>query len=190
MLSGLAVLPGRAMAQTTINRCIGANGGIVFSDQPCAALPASKAGDGTPATADSAPGGSAAPMLCAADVVQLRRRISAAFARHDANRLAGLMLWDGDNEGSAIADMRSLDELVKGSLLDIRAPGAPATGRDPAPAQSLGGIALDPFGTGAGTVPATGGNQLVLQTTGAGGPRERPFDLVRRAGCLWLRSAD
>ncbi len=190
----LYCLSGQVMAQTTIHRCIGANGGAVFSDQPCAALQATPVGTVTPPTMAPAAGASAQPppTLCAASVGKLRQSMIEAFARHDANRLAGLILWDGYSQGAVTADIRSLDELMKASLLDIRMPGTAPANSDPAPAQSLGGIGLDPFGpaTPATPEPSSDGNQLVLHTAGHDGSQERHFDLIRRAGCLWLRIAD
>jgi len=179
------------MAQTPIHRCIGANGGAVFSDQPCAALQATPVGTSAqpaPATATT----SAPPILCAASVGELRQSIIAAFAKHDANRLAGLMLWEGYSQGSATADIGSLDDLTKQSLLDIGVPDTSGTDRGPATSQSLGGIELDPFGASAAPAPApaTSNHQLVLHTAGNDGPHERRFEMVRRAGCLWLRIAD
>lgn len=185
-------LSGQVMAQTTINHCIGANGGAVFSDQTCAALQATPVGPGMPTTTASTAGHSKAhlPTQCAASVGSLRQSVIKAFARHDANRLAGLILWEGYNQGSATGELRSLNQLMKESLLDIKIPGTSATNQGPTAAQSLGGIMLDPFATAA--TPATGsdGNQLVLQTAGNDGSQEWRFDLVRRAGCLWLRIAD
>lgn len=190
----LYCLSGQAMAQTTIHRCIGANGGAVFSDQPCAALQATPVGASKPPTAVSTADASTAPppILCAASVGKLRQSIIEAFARHDANRLAGLILWDGYSEDSVTGDIQSLNKLVKEALLDINVPGTAGTNSGPAPAQSLGGIELDPFDPATPTAPAPApdGNRLLLHTAGNDGSQERRFDLVRRAGCLWLRIAD
>lgn len=187
----LYCVPGQVMAQTMIHRCIGANGGAVFSDQPCAAIhatPVAAAPSAATASASAVTASAPPPILCAANIGKLRQSIIEAFAKHDANRLAGLMLWDGYSEGSATADIGSLNELMKEPLLDISVPGTAVTNSGPAPAQSLGGIGLDPFGPAA--APAPNNNQLVLHTAGNDGSHERHFDLVRRAGCLWLRIAD
>ncbi|WP_426690142.1 DUF4124 domain-containing protein [Rhodanobacter ginsengiterrae] len=175
-----------AAAQTPIHRCIGANGNAVFTDQPCAALQA------TPVTASAATApavtSTAPPTLCAANLGDLRQSVINAFASRDANRLAGIMLWDGYGRGAAIADIRSLTRLMKQPLLDVSVPqDRPA---DPAPAASLD----DPFAMEvAPAAPPPAGNQLVLHTAdndGSGGPRELRFNIVRQAGCLWLRNAD
>ncbi|WP_108471941.1 DUF4124 domain-containing protein [Rhodanobacter thiooxydans] len=172
-----------AAAQTPIHRCIGASGGAVFTDQPCAALQATPVNPNAPsaqATSPAAP----SPVLCAASPDELRRSVIAAFASRDANRMAGLMLWDGYGRGVVTADIRSLAELMKQPLLDVDLPDGAA------PATASTGI---PPITDTPPAPPSDGNQLVLHTAGndgSGSPRELRFDLVHQAGCLWLRSAD
>jgi hypothetical protein len=184
-------LSGQVMAQTTINHCIGANGGAVFSDQSCAALQATPVGPDKPTTNSAAsPGARALRTRCAASIDKLRQSVIEAFAQHDANRLAGLILWDSYSQRSVSGELRSLDELTKASLLDITMHGMSDTNRGPPPAQSPGGTMLDPFATAAAPVAASDANQMVLHAAGHDGPQERHFDLVRRAGCVWLRIAD
>ncbi|MFC5437336.1 DUF4124 domain-containing protein [Rhodanobacter umsongensis] len=171
-----------AQAQTEIHRCIGPHGGAVFTDQPCAALQA------TPVNPSAAPEGDAAPtapplVLCAASLDHLRESVVDAFASRDANRLAGLILWNGYARGAAIADIRSLGELMKQPLLDVDIPG-----EDAEPAAATPGSS-DPFV--AGPAPsAPPADQLVLHTAGSGNPREIRFGIARQAGCLWLRYRD
>ena len=173
-----------AAAQSPIHRCIGANGGAVFTDQLCTALQATPLSPNAP-SAPASPQAAPPPILCAANAGELRQSVIDAFARRDANRLAGLMLWDGYGRGTAIADIRSLAELMKQPLLDVDVPGddTPA-----APASAAAPPTMD-------AAPATPSpsRQLVLHTSGndgSGAPRELRFDLVRQAGCLWLRSAN
>lgn len=175
-----------AAAQTPIHRCIGANGNAVFTDQPCGALqatPVNRAAPSAPAVAATTP-----PTLCAASLGALRQGVIDAFASRDANRLAGMMLWDGYGRGAAISDIRSLTQLMKQPLMDVNTPddSAPA----PAPASSLD----DPFAMEvAPAAPPPQSNQLVVHTTdndGSGNSRELRFNIVRQAGCLWLRNAD
>jgi hypothetical protein len=174
-----------AAAQTPIHRCIGANGGAVFTDQPCAALQATPVSSSVPSAQTAATPATTPPILCAASPGELRQSVIDAFASRDANRLAGLMLWDGYGRGAAIADIRSLAELMKQPLLDVDIP----NGSAPAQAASID----DPFATDAPPAPPSAGNRLVLHTAGndgSGSPRELRFDIVRQAGCLWLRNAD
>ncbi len=171
-----------AAAQTPIHRCIGANGGAVFTDQPCAALQATPVNPNVPSAQTAATPAATTPILCAASPRELRRSVIDAFASRDANRLAGLMLWNGYGRGAAIADIRSLAELMKQPLLDADIPNAGA------PAQAASSD--DPFATDVPPAPPSAGNQLVLHTDGSGSPRELRFDIVRQAGCLWLRNAN
>ncbi|MGN6653999.1 MAG: DUF4124 domain-containing protein [Rhodanobacter sp.] len=179
-LSSLALLACAvpAAAQTPIHRCIGANGGAVFTDQPCAALRATPVNPATPADTP-APGGPP-PVLCAASVDELRQSVIDAFARHDSVRLGGLILWDGYGRGAAIADIRALTALMKQPLLEIELapPATPATAPDRWLPRSELAAAPD--------VPP----RLVLHTADTGGAGSSwRFDIVRQAGCLWLRNA-
>ena len=174
-----------AAAQAPIHRCIGTNGGAVFTDQPCAALQATPVSPGTQPGNVTAPPAAPPPILCAASPGELRRSVIDAFASRDANRLAGLMLWDGYGHGAAIADIRSLAQLMKQPLLDVDIPGGSA------PAQTAGIDA--PLATDTSPAPPPAGDRLVLHIAsndGSGSPRELHFDIVHQAGCLWLRDAN
>jgi hypothetical protein len=191
----LLTLASPARAQTEIHRCIGANGGAVFTDQPCAALQATPITPGTP-KASTTPLSTPPPTLCAASREALRQSVIDAFAVRSANRLAGLMLWSGYGRSSVIADIRSLNELMKQPLLDVDIPDGEATTPDAPATAGLAGISADPFASPVPTdlpPPMPGGDQLVLHTAGndgSGSPHERRFAVMHRAGCLWLRSRD
>lgn len=175
-----------AAAQTAIHRCIGADGSPVFTDQPCATLNATPVNPPARAAADT--GLAAPPILCAANRQDLRQAVIDAFADRNPNRLAGLMLWSGYGHAAAVADIRSLAALMREPLLDID------PGDEPAPARPAGTDALDdPFAIATPPAPPPTSHQLVLHTAGndgSGTPHERRFDIVRRAGCLWLRNTD
>jgi hypothetical protein len=162
----LALVAPLGQAQTPIHHCIGADGQPVFTDQPCASLHATPA----PATA----GTQAAPSLrppavtCAADLEQLRQASLDAFANADANRLAGLMLWSGYRERTAVADIEALAALMRRPLVAIDVPSAAASA---SPSER------------AGTPP-----ELLVHTLGDdGSDAETRFAIERDAGCLWLR---
>ena len=167
-----------AFAQTEIHRCIGADGHAVFTDQPCAALQATPATAAAPAASTgAAPSATTPPTLCAASRASLQQSVIDAFASRDANRLAGLMLWDGYGRGAAVNDIRALAQTMKQPLLSIDSAEVPAAA-DPAAAV---------------TEPAPANDQLLLHlggNDGSGSPRELRFEVVRQAGCLWLRNAD
>ncbi|MEO6799453.1 MAG: DUF4124 domain-containing protein [Rhodanobacter sp.] len=186
VLLGLVLLAWSALAQaqSEIHRCIGADGGAVFTDQTCAALQATPV-SATQAAASPAPANSPPPVLCAASVDELRQSVIDAFARRDTVRMAGLILWDGYGRGAAIADIRALSSLMKQQLLDVDTPEQPAAhalwdsdGSLPPPVSSVARRPAD---------------QLVLHTAGNGANGTAPewrFDIVRQAGCLWLRNAN
>ncbi|TAM61846.1 MAG: DUF4124 domain-containing protein [Rhodanobacter sp.] len=184
----LLALIAPAAAQSPINHCIDTSGHLLFTDQPCTAQQA------TPldpvAKSDSDRLARLPSKLCAADLGQLRQNVIAAFANHDANRLAGLMLWDGDDRAAALADIHALGEWVRQPLLGVDAPGeiAPSdsTAVPPAPADS----STAPFvATPARTQPPAS-DQLVLHTAGIGSHNELRFRVVERSGCLWLRHTE
>jgi hypothetical protein len=173
-----------AVAQTEIHRCIGANGGAVFTDQPCAALQATPVSPAA-AAANSSAVAAPPPTLCAASVDGLRQSVIDAFAGRDANRLAGLILWDGYGRGAAIADIRALTTLMKQPLLGVDTPPA-------APTSAHAGSG-DPVLQAAQSKVPQPADQLVLRTAdndADGNPAAWRFDIVREAGCLWLRNAN
>lgn len=181
-------------AQTTIHRCVDASGHALFTDQTCAAMqatavqPAAKPAasplmslntdvKGTPTLAPIEP----PPILCAATFDKLRQSVIDAFANRNANRMAGLMLWNGYGSEAAVANIRSLATLMQQPLLDAGPPSAangPADeSQDTAPADQDDEAAAD-------------GSELVLHlagTDGNGNPRELHYGVVHRYGCLWLR---
>lgn len=176
-----------ALAQTAIHRCIGADGGAVFTDQPCTALNATAVAPAT-GPAHGVPVPAPPPTLCAADPDALRQSVIDAFARHDANRLAGLMLWDGYGQHAAVSDIRSLSQLVSQPLFGLDISGLPP-GNDPAPTSSIAAGDIHPSPDDAHSAPAAESMQLVLHLAG-GNVDDRRFDVVTRAGCLWLRNTN
>ncbi len=195
----LFLLPMSAAAQEGIHRCVGPDGNPLFTDQPCAALQATPVPDAPAATATHAitPQEPAMPppVLCAASVPELRQSVIDAFGRHDANRLAGLMLWAGYGREAVVADIRSLSELMQRPLLDV---GEASEDTAPAPAQSsdMGNLERSMDSAGVSTPPSApspppADRQIVVRTAandGSGVPHETHFAVVRRSGCLWLRS--
>jgi hypothetical protein len=171
-------------AQNPILHCIGANGSPVFTDQPCAALQAASVDPAANPSENNHPLEPPPATLCAATLDELRQSVINAFASHDANRLAGLMLWNGYGHGAAVADIRELSTLMQRPLLDL----SPA--RDSPPAGNASSADAAP------TTPPTSppvSDQLVLHTAGtdgSGSPHELRFGIVRHAGCLWLRNTD
>lgn len=195
----LLLLPMSAAAQEGIHRCVGADGNPVFTDQPCAALQATPVADAAVAkTSNAIPPQEQAiapPVLCAASVPELRQSVLDAFSRRDPNRLAGLMLWSGHGRAAVVADIRSMSELMQRPLLDV---GDTSEEEAPAPSRSsdLGSLerSLDPAAASAPSAPPApppADRQIVVRTAandGSGVPHETHYAVVRRSGCLWLRS--
>ena len=173
-----------ALAQSDIHHCIGANGGPVFTDQPCAALHATPVSPVAAAASPQAATVSPAD-LCATSVDELRQSVIDAFARRDSVRLAGLILWDGYGRGAAIADIRALTALMKRPLLEVDT--SPTRAASPAPDQD------DLFPPPVVAQAPRPADQLVLRTVRDGIEDSAPqwrFDIVRQSGCLWLRNAN
>ncbi len=185
----LWAVPGRS--QTDIHRCIDASGRALFTDQTCASMQATAvhaapkpSDDVTPVATLAATPTEPPPILCAGSFNELRQSVIDAFANHNANRLAGLMLWNGYASSTAIADIRALSVLMQLPLLDAGPPDSAAASRsDNSDAGS---------GDDSPPEPAAAG-QLVLHLAGtdsSGNPREMRYGIVHRYGCLWLSHGD
>ena len=175
ILFSFALAASGTLCATTVHRCIGEHGEIAFSETRCASgrelgstsieapAPMRSTAPGTPA-----PRASIGP-TCPATPDALRDRIAEAFARRDANTLAGVMRWDGVSGGAANARMRELVAFT----------GQPLTGID------LGGEAIEASrGDAPSPPPAT---LLTVRTGGlASGESEREFRVTASDGCYWL----
>jgi hypothetical protein len=148
-----ATLP--AAAQTAIHRCVGADGSPVFSDQPCMSVGATSLMPAPVASASS--GGPSAGLLCAKDLAELRDGLAQAFAARSANRVGGLILWNGYGSAGAVDNLRAMEFLVRRPLVSL---------------EGDEGAGLDAVTTAPG---------------GDGATRRAHFGVVRESGCLWLR---
>ena len=219
----VGMLP-RAHAQSSgdIHRCTDARGQPVFTDRQCADLGATAVAPTTgpppgvvsaPATSPGALSLGPPPVLCASSVGQLKQQLIDAFAVRDANRLAGLMLWNGYGKAGVVRSIESLATLMKQPLLDVTI-GEPAV---PAPepqssnlydaSQPLGSIAgarataSDQQTAGDPAIPLpeppppreNPPNELVVETPSrdaSGEPQLTHFAVVEKSGCRWLRRLD
>lgn len=185
----LVLVPVCAKAQGDIHRCIGADGIPVFTDRACAdvnakpALPAPASTADTPASASTS---QPPAVTCATDVEQLKQAVTDAFADRKPNRLAGLMLWSGDEKDAAVADIRLFTRLMAHPLLGVQsvpAASSSASGDNGANASQLS-LSASPDQT-----PAHG-EALIVQTQsddGSGAGEQTRFDVVHRSGCVWLQ---
>ncbi|RDS85172.1 DUF4124 domain-containing protein [Dyella psychrodurans] len=182
----LVLLPvGAVRAQGDIHRCVGADGVPVFTDRVCSDINAAPVAPPAPTSSVivAVPGSltSQPPaVLCAADLKQLKQAVVDAFAVRNANRLAGLMLWDGDGQGAVVSDIQLFNRLMAQPLIDITTGPTSAASTPDAPVASS---------TSAPRPGPSEGETLVVRTEaedGSGATQDTRFDVVRHDGCLWL----
>ena len=162
------------LAHAQVYRCIGAHGEPVFSGEPC----------GTPASSgtNAASPDNGLGAVCAASPGALRQALASAFATHDVNRLAGLILWRDMDQASARTTLRTLTAWLKQPLTGITiayATGPPFAEAGPSPASSAGDPAS---GSSAAPQPPTG---FDISTGGVDGST-RDFGVTESGGCWWL----
>lgn len=198
-------------AQTVIHRCTGSDGRPVFTDRACVdvhATPNRPPPRASPPDAQTSGYAAPPPILCAANVEQLKQGVADAFAARDANRLAGLMLWGGYGHSAVVEDIRSLRRLLQKPLLEVTTAAADDTGSTEANAGDDGDAPLPPdvatgaaaggWSVGTAAPPARMATQaepavpreLTIRTEssdGSGAPHITRFTLARRSGCVWLR---
>lgn len=213
ILIALVAAPALARAQETVHRCIGEHGEISFSGARCAGASASPSESTTVKSIGDRPGGAAS--TCPASPDALRDLVAAAFARRDANLLAGAMRWDGVSGGAARERMRELSDLTQQPLLgiDLDADRGDANRADidradidradePADAYDDRGYGnrvdedrTDPrraydepgYDERDHTAAPTPDDMLIVRTGSlAGGAGEHAFRLMPSGGCYWL----
>lgn len=171
----IALATSGTLRAETVHRCIGEHGEIAFSETRCASgreiAGNAETDSSMPSSAPRTtvgPHASTSP-TCPASPDALRDRIAEAFARRDANTLAGVMRWDGISGGAANAQMRELVELTQRPLVGI----------------DLGGEALE---ASVADQPAPAPATLLTVRTGgpASGESEREFRVSASGGCYWL----
>ncbi len=154
----------------SIHRCIGRDGEPVFTAKPCADESLVMA----PALAGSAAPAGPSLHLCPLSPQELRDRVALALQERDVNKLAGLMLWNGDTQRGAVDALRLLAVLVRQPVNDLALSSAPSNAFAPtsafAPANAASVAAAPP--------------QLTL--TGQDGS-SAVFTLSDIGGCWWLQ---
>jgi hypothetical protein len=159
-------------AQTAIHHCVSADGTPGFTDQPCSSLQSRKVG-AVPAQTSHA---------CSATRKALRQRVASAFTRHDANALAGLMLWQGYTDAGALREVAHFQQLMRRPLLEV-------TDDSPADSASVPATPLPwPAQTSSTNVPALPRASLEVHLGGVQPDNPGPlhFDVIFSAGCFWL----
>jgi hypothetical protein len=167
-LALMALVACAPLAHAQIYRCIGTHGEPVFAGQPC--------GNPMPGSSSAGATDNGLANICAASPQALRQAVGDAFANHDVNRLAGLILWRGMDQASARSTLRSLAEWLKQPLAGIAiasAAGPPFTGTQASPVATAGDANAPPL-------PPTG-----FEISTADGAT-RDFGITEFGGCWWL----
>lgn len=192
----LLLLPfGMARAQSDIHRCVGANGGVIFTDRECSDLNATPAVPAPTASASASASevqtsiAQPPPVLCASDMTQLKQAVVDAFADRNPNRLAGLMLWEGSGREAVVANIRQFTRMMAHPLVGVRASEYTST----APPSSSTSMGTDPSVLSISATPSPSppqGESLSVETEsddGSGATQQTHFGVVRHDGCLWLQ---
>ena len=155
----------------SIHRCIGREGEPVFTAKPCADESLVMA----PALAGSAAPAGPSLHVCPLSPQELRDRVAVALQERDVNKLAGLMLWNGDTRRGAVDALRRLATLVRQPINDLALAPAfvdvPTSASVPAPASSA----------------SVSDGPLQLSITAEDGS-STVFALSDSGGCWWLQS--
>lgn len=176
ILAAIALATCISPRAATVHRCIGEHGEIAFSGTRCASgrelgsteVESSSPASATLRTTTTEPRASTS-QTCPATPDALRDRIAEAFARRDANTLAGVMRWDGVSGRAANARMHELAEFTERPLIGIE----------------LGGEAIE-ASLGDEPLPASA-TLLTVRTGGlASGESEHEFRVTEAGGCYWL----
>lgn len=105
------------VAHAEIHRCQGPDGGMIYTDRPCAEIGA------TPAKAGASraihPGRVPPRAGCARNVAELVLRISNAISQQDTNQLAAVYHWAGMSGGQSVPILRKLDTVAHLPLAGI-----------------------------------------------------------------------
>lgn len=174
-----------ARAQGDIHRCVGANGIPVFTDRVCSDVNAAPMLPPAPASSAPIPLGAATPppVLCAADIAHLKQAVVDAFGDRNPNRLAGLMLWEGDGQQAVVANIRLFSQLMAHPLIGVTVSGDPDSDAD-------SGAPAEPSTTASSDNAPAHGEVLLVQTESnddSASTAQTRFDVIHHSGCLWLR---
>ncbi|KGI77120.1 DUF4124 domain-containing protein [Oleiagrimonas soli] len=164
-------------AQSAVHHCVSADGTPVFTDQPCGSMQAARIGAVQPSS-------SRTEHACPATREALRQRVAAAFVAHDANALAGLMLWQGYGDVEAVQEVARMHRLMQHPLLNV------TDGADTSPpsAQPLSAMPPVPDADVDTTIDVMPDDDLEVHLGGVEARESGPvrFQVVTRAGCYWL----
>ncbi len=178
LLAGAAAVPMSVQAQ--VRRCVGPDGGTVYTDRACSAVGASNSLAERPrGQAPAYRGG------CQRQLRGLIQEMSHAIHSGDTNRLVTLYHWRGMSQRSGYQVLDRLDAIAQQPLLDITAqrPAPPVTAASTLPFSSW--TSARDSQTAAPERPPT---SLRVDQAGPGGSgtRQTVFSLHRHLGCWWV----
>lgn len=185
-------------AQSAIHRCIGSDGGVIFTDRPCADMHASERAIAAPATAvktttTPVSGVKIFARSCAHSPDDLLFGVRLALEAHDVNRLAEFYHWTGMSTAAAYQLLDRLGSFSRRPLMDVQlvssvdAKNGQDAGADQSPnsaEQSLAMVAAPETSEPSPSLgllrvaQATNEDDLTVQTT--------DFRIVSNAGCWWI----
>lgn len=179
LLAGMVVWP-MPEAGAQVRRCVGPDGGTVYTDRACTSI-------GATSSPQDPPRGQAAPYRggCQRQLRGLIQEMSHAIHSRDTNRLVTLYHWRGLSQSGGYRILDRLDAIAQRPLLDI-------TAQRPAQARvaDTGGqfsswVSARDIPTAA---PERAPTSLRVDQTGPGGTgaSQTVFSLHRHLGCWWV----
>jgi len=175
LLFAFVALPASAEG---VHRCVGANGGAVFTDQHCEDVGAIVRPEPAP------PFGSASAQRmhvhvhdCARTTDELHKGLEAALAAHDVNRIAGFYQWAGISSAASADILKRLQAIADRPLAAVH----------------LVRAHQSTYSNGYQTVASARPSEAVaielLQTRASNdaSPTRTEFALTAYMGCWWIR---
>lgn len=178
LAGGLAPLGPGAAAQ--VRRCVGPDGGVIYTDRACAAFGASPRAQDEPQA-----GGRFHRPGCQRQLRGLILEMSHAIHGGDTNRLASVYHWRGLSHSGGYRILERLDAIAQRPLLDIT-PQRPAPRVPPPPVgQFSGWVNARDIPT---AEPERPPSSLRVDQGGPGGTgrTQTVFSLHRYLGCWWV----
>ena len=172
ILLWMAVLPAHASG---LHRCVDANGGTVFSDQPCEDIGAITRPDAAPASG-SANTGRLHAHTCAHTADGLLHGLKIAIASGDVNQLSAFYHWPGIGNAEADEILKRLQQIAGLSIVSaelVRPHPLPETGGDPLPSPAQ-------------TADATAIELVQSKPAADATPMRTTFALTQYMGCWWV----
>lgn len=215
LVAALLALPAGAQAQT-VNRCVGADGGSVYSDQPCHSEGAvARQAPTRPAAAGAhgfTTGTGTVGAGCARSIDSLLMGVRGALESGDVNRLATHYHWTGTSARGGRYLMDELEDIARRPLVAInfvypeQAPTlpdafdygpspdtAPTASPDPTTAPQQTDYPMSGTDSGTGGTPAPTRQVWpralrIEQASSASDPGSTRTDFLlrRHAGCWWI----